>query len=395
MRGWKWALPGLIAAVLLAGCKGFWDAVPSNGGGGGGGGTASGVFYVLNQKSGQVVGFSFVSGSSTPTSITGGAATLPASPLAMAISPNGSFLYVSTTVGIYLYTIGTGGTLTQGNNNQAISTDPAFAMAVDPSSQWLVEAVSGTAALSAIPLDPSTGLYNSSIQVATLTLPNTNVQQMAISPANSANPYVFVALGPGGTEVIPFTSGNSTPLGSGANIPVTNSNGSANAVAVDPTNRLLYVGETAAVSATQSQPQTGGLRAFTIGATSLTEIAKTPYVSGGTGPAAILPTANGNYVYVANKAVSGSSTGNIAGFAITSTAGVYSLSSVSTVAAGLSTQGLAEESTGTYVLAVNAGGGPDLNTYTFDATTLGKLDAGNTTATGTDPVQAVAVAAVP
>jgi 6-phosphogluconolactonase len=388
MNGWKWALPGLIAAVLLAGCKGFWDAVPSNGGGGGGG-TASGVFYVLNQKSGQVVGFSFASGSSTPTSITGGAATLPAAPLAMAISPNGSFLYVSTTVGIYLYTIGTGGTLTQGNNNQAISTDPAFAMVVDPSGQWLVEAVSGTAALSAIPLDPTTGLYNSSIQLATLTLPNTNVQQLAISPASSANPYVFVAMGAGGTEVIPFTTGNSNPFGSGANIPVKNSSGSANAVAVDPTNRLLYVGETVAVSGTQ----TGGLRAFTIGATSLTEIAKTPYASAGLGPSAILPTAN--YVYVANKAVSGSGTGNIAGFSIVSTGGVYSLSSVNTVAAGVSTQGLAEESTGTYVLAVNAGGGPDLSTYTFDTTTPGKLDAGKTIATGTDPVQAVAVVAVP
>jgi len=100
-------------------------------------------------------------------------------------------------------------------------------------------------------------------------------------------------------------------------------------------------------------------------------------------------------VYVANKAVSGSSTGNISGFSITSTGGVYSLTSVGTVTAGISTQGLAEESTGTYVLAVNAGGSPDLSVFTFDSTTAGKLDASTTAATGTDPVEAVAIAAVP
>ncbi len=390
MKAWKWAMPGLVAAVLLAGCKGFWDPLPN---GGGGTGAASGVFYVLNQKTAQVVGFSFAKGSSTPAAVTGGSANLPADPLAMAISANGSFLYVSTTVGIYLYTIGSGGTLTEANSSQAISADPAYTMVVDPSNQWLVEAVSGTGVLSAIPISSTTGLYNSSLQVATLTLPNTNVQQVAISPSGAANPYLFVAMGAGGTEVIPFTAANATPFGNGANIPVENSSGAANAVAVDPANRLVYIGETAAITATKTQPQTGGLRAFTIGATSLTEIAKTAYQTGGTGPASILPTAN--YVYVANRAVSGSSTGNISGFAITSTAGVYSLTSVSTVAAGIGTMSLAEDSTSTYVLAVNSLGSPDLSTYTFDSTTGGKLDAGKTSSTGTDPVVAVAVAAVP
>ncbi len=390
MKAWKWAMPGLVAAVLLAGCKGFWNPVKTTGGTTG---SASGVFYVLNQKTAQVVGFSFASGSTTPAAVTGGSANLPAAPLAMAISPSGSFLYVSTTVGIYVYTIGTGGTLTVANSSQAISADPAYSMVVDPSNQWLVEAVSGTGVLSAIPIISTTGLNNSTLEVATLTLPNTNVQQVAISPSGAANPYLFVAMGSGGTEVIPFTAANATPFGNGANIPVENSNGAANTVAVDPTNRLVYIGETAAVTATKTQPQTGGLRAFTIGATSLTEIAKTAYETGGTGPAAILPTTD--YVFVANKAVSGSSTGNISGFAVTSTAGVYSLTSISTVASGLGTVSLSEDSTSTYVLAVNSGGSPDLNTYTFDATTAGKLDTGTTSSTGTDPVIAVAVAAVP
>jgi hypothetical protein len=56
---------------------------------------------------------------------------------------------------------------------------------------------------------------------------------------------------------------------------------------------------------------------------------------------------------------------------------------------------MAEDSTGSVVLLVNSGGTPDLDVYTFDATTSGKLDSALTSATGTDPVGAVAIAAAP
>ena len=57
----KWARLFLAVAPFLAGCEGFWD-VPSGSGSGGGGGTASGVFYVLNQKTAEVAGFSLRGG---------------------------------------------------------------------------------------------------------------------------------------------------------------------------------------------------------------------------------------------------------------------------------------------------------------------------------------------
>jgi hypothetical protein len=171
---------------------------------------------------------------------------------------------------------------------------------------------------------------------------------------------------------------------------VAKTTGGATAVAVDPTNRLLYVGETVAVTGTQ----TGGLRVFNIGSTKLTEVSGSPYPTAGTGPSAIVPLTN--YVYVANKAVSGSGNGNITGYPLVSTAGVYTLGAIiNTIAAGPGTVGLAEENTGTYLLAVNSGGSPDLSTYTFDSTTPGKLVAGTTLATGTDPTRAIAIAALP
>lgn len=389
MRQSKWAGVVLGLAALLTGCKGFWDPVSNSGGGG----TASGVFYVLNQASKQVAGFSITASSSTPTAVTGSPWSPGATPLAMAIAPSGTFLYVSTTSGIYLYDVGSGGALTLANNNQVISQDPATSMVVDPTGQWLVEVIAGSGNLNAVPLSTSDGTFNSTLSEKTVALPVTTAQQVAISPANLSSPYVFVAMGSGGTAVSPFTAGNTNPFGNISTIKVLNTSGGANTVGVDPTNRLLYVGETVAVSGSSNSGQTGGLRVFTIGSTSIDEISGSPYPTAGTGPSAILPTAS--YVYVANKAVSGSSSGNITGFSITTSGTTYSLTTVNTVASGVSTVGLAEDSSSTYLLAASSGGSPDLYTYTFDATTPGKLVAGTKTATGTDPVQAIAVVAVP
>jgi DNA-binding beta-propeller fold protein YncE len=155
---------------------------------------------------------------------------------------------------------------------------------------------------------------------------------------------------------------------------------------VDPSNRLLYVGET---DAFPSATQPGGLRAFTIAATTLTELSGSPYASQGTGPSAIQPTADGNYVYVANEAVSSSSTGNIFSFSVSSTA----LTAINTVAAGPTGQiGLAEDSTGGFLLAVDFAGNPDLEAYSMSAGTLTSV---LTSTTGNDPVGAVAIAAAP
>jgi 6-phosphogluconolactonase len=395
MRCLRWAQVGLAAVALLTGCKGFWD--PPINGGGGGGGSASGVFYVLNQGRQQVAGFAFAQGSTTPTAVTNGSTTFAAVPLAMAISPNGGFLYVSTGGGVFVYSISSSGALTLLNTSQAISSDLPTSMAVDGSGSWLLESISGSGVLTALPISASTGILDSTRSLQTFNLPNTILTQIVSSPGSATNPYVFVGMGLGGTEVIPFTAASTAnPFGTGARIAAKSSSGGATAVAVDPSNRLLYVSETAAVSGTQ----TGGLRVFTIGSnSSIKEIAGSPYPTGGTGPSAILPTPDGNFVYVANKAVSGSGNGNISGYPVVSSGGVYSLGTlINTIGAGVGTAGLAEDNTKTYLLAVNSSNSnssPDLSTYTFDATTSGKLNAGATAATGTDPVQATAIVAVP
>ena len=391
MKIGKWARLSLAALPLLSGCKGFWD-VPSGSGGSGGGGAASGVFYVLNQKTAELAGFTFAANATTLTAVSNSPYTLGAKPFAVAISPAGGFLYLSTPVGIYVYSVASTGALTILNGGQPISSDFAFTMQVDPSGSWLIEAVSGLPEVNAIPLDSTTGLLPTGASEQSVGLPSgaTAIQQLTITPSGSTNPYVFVAMGSTGIAAVPFTATNNNPFGAVTTIKPISTTGGDTTIAVDVSRPLLYVGETVAVSGTQP----GGLRVFTIAANSkFTEISGSPYATAGIGPSAILPTTN--YVYVANKAVSGSTSGNITGFAITLTGTVYSLTTVSTISAGVSTAGLAEDSTGTYLLAVNASGSPDLSAFTFDTTTAGKLDAYATASTGSDPVQAVAIAAVP
>ncbi len=386
----------LASFLFLAGCKGFWNlpaSTPSNP-------TtpttlSSGVFYVLDQTTKEVVGYAITSG--TLGAISGGTQTLSAAPFSIAVAPNGGFLYVGTVNGIYLYTIASGGALSIGNNGAAISGDIPSAMVI--SGSWLIDAftnASGAVQLDAIAIDASTGAYTGSsgtLPSQTFTIANAVVKQMVLSP-DSAN--FFVALGTGGTIVVPFASGDANPLGATATtIPVANSGGSALSVAVDPgtTPRLFYIGETLAVGAS------GGLRAFnysSLGSNPLTQATGSPIASGGLAPNAILPLTNGDYVYVANGQGTTSS-GNVAWFPITASGTTYTVAAGKTITSGIQPSGLAEDSTSNFVLAVSTGGttnsgDPDLEAYTMSS---GALTAALTAATGTDPVGALAVAALP
>ena len=396
MRIGRWTRLLLVGVPLLAGCKGFWNPI-GNSSSGGTGATGS-VFYVLNQQTSQLVAYSIVKGTLTP--LNGSPYTLASGPYAIAVAPNNAFLYVSTATGIYLYTIGTGGVPVLASSTPISSDNAAEALQVDSTDSWLLDA-SGAGYLYAIPINPANGALVTTSTVQQVALGSTAVQKMAISPDNK---YVFVALGSSGTAVVPFTAASADPLPTTVStvIGVKGTGGAAVSVAVDPsaTPRLFYIGEVAVTAGTSN---TGGLRAFNYSSLSSgtpAEVSGSPYTSGGLAPYSILPTpystTPGAYIYVANRSVSNSTTGNISGFALTSTGTTYSLTALPTTAsAGTYPVSLAQDATGNYVLVVNSGGGPDLEAYTFDSTTAGKLDSAFTSTTGTDPVGAIAIAAAP
>ncbi len=376
----KLARLALMSPLLLVGCKGFWDAPTSSGTGSTT--ASSGDFYIMNVETKQIAGYYINAGSLT--ALSGSPYTLPTTPLAIAIAPNSNFLYVSTADGIYVYTIASDGALSLGNSSGPISSDQAISMQVSADDNWLIEVATGAPYVYAIPINSSTGVATAKAEQFT-SLPATSVQQVAVAPNDS---YVFVAMGSGGTAAIPFTTANANPFGSVSTIALKNSAGAAISVAVDPNDLLLYVGETAATSGSNS----GGLRVFTF--STLKEISGSPYGTSGLAPYSILPIASGDYVYVVNRQVNGSSTGVIAGYSISSSNSTYSLTALgSTFTVGTNPVGLAEDSLGNFVFAVDYGGSPDLKGYTFDSTNAGYLDAVISSATGTDPVQASAIAA--
>ncbi len=360
MKRGRWTVGLLVAALLLSGCSGFWDA-PA-------GSTttttttlSSGYFFILDQATSQVIGYNIVSGTLTQV----GSTALPSTPLAIAVAHNDQFLYVSTAGGIYVYTIANG---VLPLSSQQITADPAVVMQVDFNNDWLLE-TSGTGTLNAIPIVSSTGAIDTTRKTGTVAIAGSTVNALTIAPNDD---YVFAALGSNGTAAYGFTYTDANPFQTAAYTTigvVTASAGAALSVAVDPQSRLLYVAEADAVSGS------GGLRAFTIGTAGvLKEISGSPIGSGGTGPHAVLPQAgSGDYVYVANW--NGTSVGNIPGFSLTETNSVFSLAKLSAVTTGEEPVGLVDDNQSNFVIAVSALGNPYLNAYYFDTTTAGQLDA--------------------
>jgi 6-phosphogluconolactonase (cycloisomerase 2 family) len=393
MKTHVWAACAAGAVLCLTGCTGFWNALPSSGTGGTGSTTlTSGDIYVVNVATSQLVGLYVNAGT---LAAVGSAYTLSAAPLAITVAPNNAFLYVSTLSGIFVYTIDTStGLLTLGNSNQPITQDPATAMQVDPTGSWLIEGGAGTPAIYAIRINSSTGVLavSGESQIAA-TLPSSTVNQVAISPDGT---FVLVANGSGGTATIPFNAASNNPFGSVGRInPVNVNAGAALSVAFDPiltgttAPRLFYIGETVATSGSN----TGGLRAFNF--SNVKEISGSPFAIGGLAPYSILPFSTGQYVYALSRQTSSGSTGVIAGFSIADTNGTPALTALgSTFTAGTNPQALVEDNSHQFVFAVDYGGNPDLLGYTLDSTKLGNLDQVISNATGTDPVQASAVAAL-
>jgi 6-phosphogluconolactonase (cycloisomerase 2 family) len=352
--------------------------------------STSGVFYVLNAST--IAGYTISSGSLA--GVSGSSYSLNGA-TAIAIAPSGNFLYVgSEGSGIVLYTISSStGALGQGNS--AVFGDTvAQALQIDPSGTWLLDldgSVGGSGTLTAYPI-LSTGAQDTSRTLQQVSLAGAAPQQMAISPNGT---LISVALGGNGTQSFSFNATSATPIGT-ANSLVTKpygSDGAAISVAIDPQNRLLYIGETLAFPT--STTNLGALRVFTIGANlsatpSLSELNyKAPYAPLGTGPHAILPDPAGKYVYVASWQTLAA--GAITGYSVTTSA-LTQIGS-STVATGTGPSSLAEDSTDSYVLAASNLESPFFNAYTFDATTPGQLDPASITGSpaASNPIAIVAM----
>ena len=366
----------LLAAVVLietTGCSGFFIPVcQANNNCGGGNGTYSSYAYVANATTGTLAGFPVPT--ATFTTLTGTTYTLGTTPTALAATPNGAFLYVATLAGsIFLYTIGTNGVLTLGNSGTPVvqALYPTW-MTIDPSGNWLFVVSKSSSQLLIFQINTSTGTITQTSQ-GTIALSSGNPTQVYVTPDNQ---YVYIGLGPGGTDG--FTFNSSTGVVSGKIHLVPLNGASDNTFAADNNSAYLFVGEAGT-----------GIRSLAIGTGGgLTEVTGSPFASQ-LGPQSIVVDPTNAYVYVANR------TANlITGYTL-GTGGTLTPLSTSPFSTGSAPNAMSLDSTGKYLFVVNSGGSPDMQVFSFDTTTAGKLDSVTSVATGTDPTGAVALSVVP
>ncbi|QNI37928.1 lactonase family protein [Edaphobacter albus] len=358
----------------LTGCGGFF-VPPNNGGGGGGGGTTTGRVYVANAKTATTSTISgFTIGTGTLTAVNGSPFTLNYVPVALAISPNNSYLYAAGPSSINVYSINSDGSLTQVNGGAVISV---ASLDISPDGQWLFGLDQLSNVLDEFQINSSTGALTPVASNIQYPVPSgtTSWPRMMVKVAPSGN-YVFAALGTIGDIV--FSLNTTTGATSWVQqLRLNSSSTSDNALAVDSTGSYLYI----ARSGTN-----GGVAVYTIGANGvLNSISGSPFAAGSQ-PFSVTLDTTGKYLYVANR-----NAGTISGYSIGTGSALTALNG-SPYASGTQVNSLGVDKSGKYLLAGAGGGGPDLSMYSFDATTLGKLNLTTSVATDTDPAGVVAIA---
>jgi 6-phosphogluconolactonase (cycloisomerase 2 family) len=283
-------------------------------------------------------------------------------------------LYTGSLSGnIYAYTINNDGTLTIANSGGPVATGVSpITMKVDPTGQWLIVAdLSPQVYLFGI--DASTGALTSQGKPVALDAGTTS--NLYITPNGQ---YVFISLGTGGVDILTFnsTTGVISKLSQKLN-PKSSSNADFG-LASDPNSKYLFVTETG-INAVRI------LNINTTGSSTLTELATSP-VKTGLGPTQVLVNSTGSYVYVTNR-----TDGTVSGFALSANGALTELSG-SPYTTGALPVDMTDDQTGSYIAVVCAGGNPDLQVFSVDTATPGKLDAFASKTTGTDPTLASAIA---
>jgi 6-phosphogluconolactonase (cycloisomerase 2 family) len=376
-----WIGSALLAAIVLiatTGCSGFF--VPTcqennDCGGSGGNGTYSSYAYVANATAGTLARFPVPT--STFTTLTGTTYNIGSSPIALAATPKGTFLYVALDTGaVFLYTIGSNGVLTLGNSGSPVASTlngTGMYMTVDPSGNWLFVISSSIDVLLEYQINTTTGTLTQVGQSTGIPLNAGSPTQVYVTPNNQ---YVYVGLGTGGTDG--FTLNSSTGALTNQIHLAPRGVASDNTIAADNNSAYLFVGEAGQ-----------GIRVLTIGTGgSLKEVTGSPFASQ-LGPKSIVVDPTNTYVYVAN------STANVITGYTLGTGGTLTPLSTSPFTSGTTPTAMSLDSTGTYLFVVNSGGSPDMQVFSFDTTTAGKLDSVTSVATGTDPTGAVALSIVP
>jgi len=381
-----------LCFLLLLGLTGCDFFVPQTSSGGT---VNTGDFlYVGNGNNTYIAGFG-VSSSGALSVLSGSPYNNGVAAQSLAVTPSNTFLYAGTTGGIYVYAINSNGSITVQNSGSAAAQDViATAMQVDSTGNYLLAVGISTSlqaqAIGIYQIDATTGLltaltgsplalYTGTAATATVVTPTA----MLITPNNS---IVYVSLGSLGVQVLTLGSGGALSAGTAPTFLPPRSTSTSPAdygLASNPGSTFLFVAEI-----------NTGLRELSIGTNgTLNEISGSPYAVG-TGPTGVSLDVTGSYVYVANKG-----SNNISAFTLTAASGKLTAIAGSPFSSGgLLPIALINDNSKKYVAVINSGSNgsnnnSDLQLFSFDATTDGKLDPIATATTGTDPTNPLTLAA--
>jgi 6-phosphogluconolactonase len=373
LRGWR-SLTGVVVvalAVTLTGCSGFFVPENSSSGGGGGTGTANFV-YVGNAQTNTVSGFKI--GTGVLTNVPNMPYNLGFSPTAMAVHPTNKFLYVAGVSSIFLYSIGSDGSLSAAAAGAGVAIATVNSLDISPDGNWLFALDLTRQIVDEYQINQTTGALTSLAPTA-YTIANGVWSPKAIRVAPGGG-YLFLALGTGGDVVMTLNTTTGALLQT-QQLGLASTQTSDNALAIDSKTTYLYVARSGS---------SGGLAVYSIGANGvLNSVTGSPFAAGAQ-PFSVVLDNSGKYVYVANG-----SDANISGYLI-GTGSVLTALAGSPYASGNQVEALGTDSSGKYLLAAAFGGSPDLTMYSFDVASPGALDSATSAATGTDPANAIALA---
>jgi 6-phosphogluconolactonase len=299
----------------------------------------------------------------------------------MVVNPANTVLYVAAGTSIYAYGIQTNGVLSALNGGLPVAAATVAAMDISPDGNWLLALDQSTANTTLI-IDEYR-INSSNGGLTSQGVLTSNLSRTALPNAIKVSPdaqFVFAALGAAGEAVFRFDTAAGTLSTPSQFVPPVGNTGDT-AIAVDSTSTYLFIARSGSTGS--------GLAVDRINGGALSSVSGSPFVAGKY-PAAeksVVLNKAGTSVYVANF-----NDGTISGFTI-GTGGALTPLSGSPYSSRAGVTSLAIDNSGNNLLAAASGGSPDLSLYTFDSATAGKLDLAASSATGTDPTVAIAIAA--
>jgi 6-phosphogluconolactonase (cycloisomerase 2 family) len=295
----------------------------------------------------------------------------------MAVTTADTYVYVASDPAltgsnyIYGYTIGTGGALTNGSAQVA---ENSVALAVSPDGRFLFSLNADGLTMEQYSINTSTGALTSIISYPlTGSASGGTIVPYSLTFAPSGN-FLVATYGLAGAQIFSYsynTSNSTSTVTSTAVLNPSNSTDAFYGVAID-SNNYIYTASTA------------GLRVFSATSAGIpTLVNATPYTVG-SGPRSVMVNAAGNYVYVADSVGS-----QIYGYKIGTGGALTALTgSPFTAPSGVST--LARDNSGNYLLAEGYSAVSGIQIFGIGSS--GSLTSNNTAASGTSTAYPVALA---